>query len=118
MRWRVYYDSGSTYSDEDGPPELAPCLGVVVIAQIDRDVGRELLCRKHFYYWERGKWWPCGDLHTPGDGGFGLYDYLTRPGWRKVLTGRNVEHAVFSSTFERARTDPGLPAKSARLPGE
>lgn len=118
LRWKIWYDDGTAYSDADGPPESAPCFGVLVIAQADHDVGRELLCRKHFYYWERDRWWPCGDLHAPGDGGFGLYDYLARPGWRKVVAGRNAEHSVFSAIFERARLDSELPVKSALLPGE
>lgn len=118
MLWRVYYDDGATFSDADGPVESAPCDGVIVIVQADRDVGRELLHRKHFYYWERGKWWPCGDILAPGDGQYGLYDYLRRPGWKKIVSGRNVEHSTFSRLFEIARTDPDFPLKSALLPTE
>lgn len=29
MRWRLYYDDGSTYGSEDGPWELAPADGVL-----------------------------------------------------------------------------------------
>lgn len=110
LQWRIHYDDGSTYSDQDGPPELAPVDGVVVVARIDVDVGRELLHLKDYYYWERDRWWGC-DL-------FGMWDYLRRPGWKKVIAGRNTEHANYSAIFERARLDPDLPAKSARLPGE
>ena len=110
MRWRVYYDSGATYSDEDGPLEDAPGEGVIVVAQVDDDVGRELLHGKDFYYFERGRWFGC-DL-------YGLWDYLRRAGWRKVLAGRNVEHRTYSALYERARVEPGLPPKSARLVNE
>lgn len=110
LRWRIHYDDGSTFSNEDGDPEYAPGRGVLVIAQAQHDVGREILARKDFYYWERGRWWGA-DL-------YGVYDYLARNGWRKVIAGRNVEHGTFSETYERARLDPDLPAKSALLPGE
>jgi len=108
--WRVHYDDGRTVSNLETAIEDVPGVGILVIAQFNRDVGRELLCRKHFYYWERGLWWGC-DL-------FGLWDYLTRPGWKKVLHGRNIEHNQFSACYERARLDPDLPAKSALLPSE
>lgn len=107
--WRVYYDDGSTY----GPGETvehAPGEGVIAIAQSDADVGREILHRKDFYYWERGRWFGC-DL-------YGLYDYLRRVGWRKVIAGRNTEYRNYSAIFDRACSDPALPPKTARLVGE
>ncbi len=105
MHWRIYYDSGATYSDVDGPIECAPCDGVIVVAQVDLDVGKELLHRKDFYYFERGRWFGCDR--------YGLEDYLRRPGWRKILAGRNTEHRNYSAIYERARTDPELPYKNA-----
>ncbi len=105
MQWRIYYDSGATYSDIDGPIENAPCDGVIIIAQADLDVGKEILHRKDFYYFERGRWFGCDR--------YGLEDYLRRPGWRKILAGRNTEHRTYSSLYERARTDPDLPYKTA-----
>ncbi len=110
MRWRIYYDDGSTHSDGVTSVEFAPCDGVIVIAQADDDVGRELLHRKDHYYWERARWWGCDR--------YGLEDYLRRPGWRKVLSGRNTEYQNYAALFERARTDPDLPVKTARLVGE
>ena len=107
MQWRIYYTDGATYSDADGPLEDAPGLGVLVIAQRDPDAGRELLHRKDYYYHEGGRWVGC-DL-------FGLWDYLGRPGWRKVVAGRNAPYPVYSAVYEAARTDPELPAKSALL---
>lgn len=118
MRWRIYYDDGATYSDEDGPVELAPCDGVIAIAQADATVGREILHAKHFYVWDGGRWLPVGDQSAPGDGHWGLFDYLRRPGWRKLVAGRTVRHEVYSRVYQRAMTDPDLPPKSARLPLE
>lgn len=105
--WKIYYDDEQTWAG-NGPTEMGmvPAEGVIVVAQADAEVGRELLHMKDFYYWERGRWWGC-DL-------YGLFDYLRRPGWKKVLAGRNVEHAVYHRLMERARTEPGLPAKTAR----
>lgn len=104
--FRIYYDDGST-CDELAD---APGQGVIVIAQADDDVGKELLHRKDFYYFERGRWFGC-DL-------YGLFDYLARPGMKKVLAGRNTEHRNYHALYERARTDPHLPYKTARLTGE
>jgi hypothetical protein len=103
---RIYYDDGTTH---DGL-EDAPGLGVIVVAQADEDVGKELLHRKDFYYYERDRWFGC-DI-------FGLLDYLQRPGMKKVLQGRNTEHRNYHALYERARTDPDLPYKTARLTGE
>lgn len=110
MRWRIYYDDGSTYSSADGAVEFAPCDGIIIIAQSDDDVGREILHRKDFYYWERGRWFGCDR--------YGLEDYLRRPGWKKIAAGRNTEHRNYQILFHRACTEPGLPAKTARQVAE
>lgn len=105
--WRIYYDSGETYSDEDGPLESAPCDGVIVVVQVDRDVGREILHLKDFYYWEHRRWWGCD--------AYGRDDYLRRAGWKKLVAGRNTDYANYSALFDRAMRDPDFPSKSARL---
>lgn len=106
MKSRIYYDDGTVY---DGPLDKAPGLGVIVIAQEDADVGRELLHRKDFYYFE-GKWYGCDRD--------GLLDYLQRPGWKKVVIGRNTTHANYHALMDRARLDPELPYKTARHTAE
>lgn len=108
MRWRIYYDNGDAW-DSDMGLEDAPGRGVLVIAQADADVGKELLHRKDFYYFD-GRWFGC-DL-------FGLWDYLERPGLKKVVAGRNATHRNYHATYERARTDTDLPYKTALLTGE
>lgn len=108
IRWCVHYDDGEQYRSERAI-ESTPCDGVIVIAQSDPDVGRELLHLKDFYYWDQ-KWYGC-DL-------YGLFDYLRRPGWKKMLAGRNTTHANYHALMDRARLDPWLPLKTARATGE
>ena len=110
MLWRVYYDDGRTYSDEDGALEDAPGDGVIAIAQIDPDVGRHILHMKDFYYREHSRWYGC-DI-------YGLFDYLRRLGWKKVIAGRNTTSSNYHAIMDRARLDPGLPEKNALLAGE
>lgn len=106
----IYYDDGSEFAAEYGDALNAPGQGVIVVAQSDSDVGRELLHMKDFYCWDGGRWL--------GMDTYGLYDYLARPGWKKVLAGRTVSYGVYSSIFGRASTDHRLPTKTARLVGE
>ena len=109
-RWKIYYGDGTTYSNEDGLLEDAPGINVQVIAQADATVGRRLLDSDDFYWWSDDRW-DCGDI-------FGLWDYLTRPGFKKVLFGRNLHDGDFWKILARARVDPDLPAKSASHPDE
>lgn len=116
--WRIYYDDGSTYSDADGPVELAPCTGVLVIVQRDPRVGVVRWFHKHHYAWDHAQWLGLGDERAPGDGLWGLVDYLSRPGWKKVLSGRTVPYAAWTSVLNQAMTDPDFQDKSALLPTE
>jgi len=119
-RWRIYYDDGSTYSDTDGPVELAPCDGVLVVVQHDPDVGVERLFYKHFYCWsvEHQRWLGVGDERAPGDGHWGLFDYLRRPGWKKFVAGRTVPYSLWARVHAAAISDPDFQMKSALLPTE
>lgn len=107
MRWKVYYGDGSTFSSEDGTPEECPTRGVQVVAQEDEDHGKILLTSDDYYWWdgERESWF-CGDR-------FGLYDYLCRPGWKKVLFGRTLTDEEYEEVHSRAIGDDFLPDKSA-----
>ena len=105
VRWRVYYGDLSTYDLGDGPLEDAPTTNVQAIAVGDATVGRFLWSQRDFYWWDQGQWFG-GDV-------FGLWDYLARPGWRKVLFGRSLVRADFERVMNRALADPDLPAKSA-----
>jgi hypothetical protein len=92
----IYYDDGGTY---DGPPEHAPGLGVLVVAQhID---GQPSIVYGHdFYWWSGDRWWGADQA--------GIWDYLHRPGWRKVIFGRTVSNERFAEVMAQAMRDHGL----------
>lgn len=80
MRWIIYYGDGSTYGDQDGAPENAPTRNVQAIT-----------C-------EPDGIWKGGDI-------FGLFDYLLRPGWKRVLFGRAVTNDAYEKAVTIARND-------------
>ena len=112
MKWRIYYGDGSTYSNEDGPPENAPGVGVQVIVRRDRDHGRHTIAggnqgrRDDFFWWDAttGQWFN-GDHY-----GFTLY--LMRPGWRKVIFGESIGNEAFLEVKKRAAADPDFPRQT------
>lgn len=116
VKWRVYYDSGLTADNLTHAVEDVPVDGVVAIAQVHDDAndplrsGRELLYDRDFYYYEHERWYKCDQ--------YGRDDYLRRPGWKRVLAGRNTTTANYHVIKMRALNDIDLPFKSAWLPGE
>jgi len=110
LAWRIYYDGGGTFSNEDGPPDRAPGWGAVVIPQADPDVGRMMMSRWDHYCWHEGQWW--------GHDLVGLMDCLARPGPSVVVHGRTVPQAAWRAIYNTALTDPDLPTKSAAMNGE
>lgn len=108
-RWRIYYADGSTFADEDGPAEDAPALGVQAINQmVGTPEGRQMLhgagqrpnrTPVDYFVLDEGDEWLGVDL-------FGLWDYLQRPGWRKVLFGRTISNPEFAEILYRAGHDP------------
>jgi hypothetical protein len=110
--WKVYYGDGSMFSDEDGPLAEVPTLNVQAIVQRDtadlvNNVGRRILTQRDFYWWsdQENEWFGGGDL-------FGLFDYLQRPGLKKVLFGRTVSYGDFAAAQQRALNDPDFPRYS------
>lgn len=125
MRWRLYYDDGSTFDNDDGAWNDAPHLGVITLVTEDPDVGRELDhgARGEFY-----AWWP--EASKPwGFDRIGILDYLQEIGfetsthladlsldeWRDagVKLGRSVDNKVFRAVIAAATSDPDFPPKSA-----
>jgi len=110
LNWRIYYGDGSTYSDADGPPELAPKRNVQTIAQANELVGRRIERGADHYVWTDHGWRAC-DF-------FGLFDYLIQPGAKVVLFGRSLSDAEYRAVLDRACKDPDLPPKSGVLEDE
>lgn len=108
--WKVRYDNRAPFSDRDGPPQAAPGLGVLTVTQADADHGRYVLAGDPYFWWEDGRWWS-GDL-------LGCWDYLTRPGWRKVLFGRQVDNDRYTQTLRASDQDPDFAVRTAWRPGE
>jgi hypothetical protein len=109
--WRIYYGDGSTVSD-DVDPFTVPGVDVQAIVQRDADVGRYVLHHMDFYWWvEADRQWHQGDV-------FGLWDYLARPGPKKVVFGRSLDNQSYKALLTVAVNDPDFPVKSALLPGE
>jgi len=79
-KWKIYYGDGSTFSNEDGEPSLAPTTNVQVV-----------VCQP--WVWQEG------DL-------FGLYDYLMQPGLKVVKFGRTIESSKYQEIANFARSDP------------
>jgi hypothetical protein len=103
--WRIWYDNGSSFSDEDGPPELAPGRGVICIVQDAERTGRVKLSGADYYIWKEGQWFRA-DL-------FGLWDYLVEPGHKKVVFGRTVARHLYNQILRQAEADDRFPRRSA-----
>lgn len=93
--WLIYYDDGSVWG---GSVPDAPPLGVQAIVQATDDPnvgsGRILIRRFDFYWWDGAEWF--------GSDLFGLFDYLQRPGYKKVIFGRTIATAAHQAIVDRA----------------
>ena len=68
MRWRIYYDDGSVFTDQDGSPWDAPRTGVQAIAQPNDRVGWYILHSADAYYFEASReGWSKADEYTKWD---------------------------------------------------
>ncbi len=114
-RWEIVYDDGSTYSNEDGPPEEARTWGVIYVVTADPEVGRAIMGEWDFYTWW-GHW--DQDNQWYGQDVFGLNDYLRRPGWKLVLLGGMVSNARYRELYEQALALEGFEPKSGRRRAE
>lgn len=92
VSWRIYYRDGSTYSDEEGPPESALKCHVQGIVFPDG-----IIERRDFYWWDDGAWWG-GDL-------YGRIQYELEPGWKLVLLGQSDHDDRYEATRKRMIAD-------------
>jgi hypothetical protein len=103
--WKVYYGDGSTFSNEDGPPEMAPCTGVLAVAFFNIDNRREIGASKDFYWYDetpiypgmKGTWF-AGDVS-------GYYQYMFRPGRKIVKFGAIVHDVVWRKQLDKITTE-------------
>ena len=109
MSWKIWYDNGSTFSSEDGSPQLAPGRGVICIIQTSERTGRVQLSGADYYTWDGS--WTRRDL-------FGLWDYLAGKGWKTVKFGRTIDRLDYEAILRRAEQDTTFPPRSAWEPWE
>ena len=108
MRFRIYYDDGSTYSDRDGEPFYARPYGVEVVAieSASAPSGVALqhgLPAKHNWVWKNDGLEPAQEpiWHLVDEAG--LWDYLLMyRGPKAVLIGRTIRNEAFWALMSRA----------------
>lgn len=107
--FKIYYDDFTTYV---GDPYYAPVMGVLVIAEEDKEHGKRLIQNADYYLWddrgEGNQWWEADFI--------GLVDYLIKPGPKRVLIGRLVSNYVHQKVFDMAYHDKDFPEKTAWSP--
>jgi len=112
MKWRIYYGDGSTFSSEDGEPHEIPQdkrhnVMVCAVANIDL-TGRDCWNQSDFYIYHLDLGWFPVDWT-------GLLDQILHNSHliTAVLQGRVTSAQRFQEILKQAKTDPGLPSKSA-----
>lgn len=113
IEWRIFYADGSTFSNENGAPFDATPSGVQIIVIHEPEIGRYILAKKDFYWWDnaRGRWFG-------GDQG-GFYQYmLLRKGPKYVVFGEYIANSEYKQILHRALTDAEFLPKSAKWPEE
>lgn len=108
--WIIYYDDGSVFTNEDGPPEKAPRRGVLVISVRDDTCGRRLLFDQDTYCWQNNQWIPHDRFQCER-----YLDSVERP---IRLCGYWVRNETFKAIMRQASDDPRLPLKYAKHPME
>lgn len=94
MDWRIYYADETTYSSDDGMPDLAPAWGVIVILVPEWS----LWFGKDWYWYRDGEWF--------GGDWFGLLDHLLHErAATLIFAGRTVPDATYKRILARAIAD-------------
>lgn len=98
--WTIYYGDGDTFSSDDGGPDVAPAQNVQVIVQYAEQSGWYLQVGSDYYIWSDGRW--------VGVDLFGVWDYCSLLGWKRVLLGRMLSNDQFNEVYQRAKADRDL----------
>jgi hypothetical protein len=109
ITWRIYYSDREVDNTQADPYEV-PGLDVQAIVQSDPDVGRYVLHHMDYYWWV-----PADQQWHQGDH-FGLWDYLQRPGAKKVIFGRSLDNIAYKKVLTRAVHDPDFVPMSSEMP--
>lgn len=113
LRHRIYYDDGTVAEAAGEALFLARSSGVIAINVEDARVGFYTLVGEHYYVVRNFVVLPVTDAQ-----GFGLFDYLTELGPRKVFLGRCMPNDEFDTIHKMALADKTFGPKSARHPVE
>ena len=92
MKWRIYYDDGTTHSYKDGP--ITRHYGVICIVQYSND--RNIQQRRDFYVLT-DTWCPCDT--------FGVLDHVMHrlDEVRAVVAGRTISNQAFETIYKKAK---------------
>lgn len=98
--WKIYYDSGATFTESDGTPYDAPRQGLQCVVQ-EKDGDYEIIHGRDHFYWEPkiGGWYS-SDL-------FGAMDHLLRSERQCLLFGRVMEDEAYRLLMKRVREEVG-----------
>ena len=100
--WRIYYDDGSTFDSDQGTPNDAPPVGVILILQ--RDLlfpnNTERIVGENYYYWAGPT------MQWQGSDRDGLVDrLLERKDVEGVCQGRRLSREDFHAIHRAASND-------------
>lgn len=116
LEWVIFYENGTTFSNEDGPPEDSPIEGVLAIAQKDRresptNCGFTIIYGETYFIYCDGQWWN----HDQ----FAFFKKLEKHNptgnnsIQAIRFGIYTTNAIFDLVMERA-SELNLPNKSAK----
>ena len=107
--WVIYYGDGSTFSNDDGKPEDAPCTGVLAVCCFNMDNQRSIHASKDWYIYDEQPIYKDIDygMWYGADWG-GLYQYIARPGKKIIKLGALVSDPTWRKMLERIHQEfPG-----------
>lgn len=98
-KWRIYYDNGEVFTDDDGSPWEAPRTGVIAITQPNERVGWHVLYSADAYYFEdEREGWNKADEYTK-------WDHLCRAKYPLLVFGRMMASSEYETLLRRIRKE-------------